>query len=48
MLRFLKNTNNDEVDPFDKIYEDAKSLVNKDLDKKDEREVKLKIFAYFI
>ena len=40
--------NNDEVDPFDKIYEDAKSLVNKDLDKKDEREVKLKIFAYLI
>lgn len=32
----------------DKIYEDAKSLVNKDLERKDEREVKLKIFAYLI
>jgi len=46
----LKKTLNDnnEIDSFDKIYEDAKSLVNKDLDKKDEREVKLKIFAYLI
>ena len=46
----LKKTLNDssELDPFDKIYKDAQSLVNKDLDKKDEREVKLKIFSYLI
>ena len=46
----LKKTLNDssEIDPFDKIYKDAQSLVNKDLDKKDEREVKLKIFSYLI
>lgn len=40
--------NKDEIDHFDNIYENAKSLVNQDLDKKDEREVKLKIFAYLI
>ncbi len=40
--------NNEEFDQFEKIYEDAKSLVNKDLEKKDEREVKLKIFSYLI
>ena len=46
----LKKTLNDkdETDHFDDIYENAKSLVNQDLDKKDEREVKLKIFAYLI
>ena len=32
----------------DKIYEDAKSLVNKDLEKQDERDIKLKIFSYLI
>ena len=44
MLKHLKNTlnNKDDIDHFDDIYENAKSLVNKDLDKKDEREVKLK------
>ena len=46
----LKKTlnNKDETDHFDDIYENAKSLVNQDLNKKDEREVKLKIFAYLI
>lgn len=46
----LKKTLNniDETDHFDDIYENAKSLVNQDLNKKDEREVKLKIFAYLI
>ena len=46
----LKKTLNDkdETDHFGDIYENAKSLVNQDLDKKDEREVKLKIFAYLI
>ncbi len=46
----LKKTlnNKDNTDHFDDIYENAKSLVNQDLDKKDEREVKLKIFAYLI
>ena len=32
----------------DKIYEDAKLLVNKDLEKQDERDIKLKIFAYLV
>ena len=40
--------NKDEIDPFDDIYENKKFLINQDLDKKDEREVKLKIFAYLI
>lgn len=32
----------------DKIYEDAKLLVNKDLEKQDERDIKLKIFSYLV
>ena len=46
----LQHRNDDEFweKLSDQIYEEAENLVNKDLDRKEEREVKLKIFAYLI
>lgn len=50
LKKTLKNKNDDEF--YDeiayKIISDAEKLVNKDLDRKEEREVKLKIFSYLI